>query len=191
MRYEREHKTQTRDRIVRNASRKIRAEGLAGPGVASLMKASGLTVGGFYKHFKNKNELLTDAIALGFSEFSEKAESSLKNVPRQDWWKEIVRWYLSPGHCDRSDTGCPVVALAPEIARAKLSIRKRIAGQMTELTERWVAFMPGATAAVREQNFFVIFSAMAGAVSIARLFTDPATRQKILSNMQDHLLSSF
>lgn len=191
MRYEREHKTQTRDRIVRNASRKIRAEGLAGPGVASLMKASGLTVGGFYKHFKNKDELLADAIALGFSEFSEKAQSSLKNVPRQDWWKEIVRWYLSPGHCDRSDTGCPIVALAPEIARARLSIRKRIAGQMTELTERWVAFMPGATAAVREQNFFVIFSAMAGAVSIARLFTDPATRQKILSNMQDHLLSSF
>ena len=51
MRYEPEHKTQTRDRIVRNAARKLRAEGLNGPGVASVMKASGLTVGGFYKHF--------------------------------------------------------------------------------------------------------------------------------------------
>ena len=47
MRYEPEHKTQTRDRIVRNAARKLRAEGLSSPGVASVMKASGLTVGGF------------------------------------------------------------------------------------------------------------------------------------------------
>ena len=65
MRYEPEHKTQTRDRIVRNAARKLRAEGLSGPGVASVMKASGLTVGGFYKHFRSKDELLADAIATG------------------------------------------------------------------------------------------------------------------------------
>ena len=72
MRYEPEHKTRTRDRIVRNAARKLRAEGLSGPGVASVMKASGLTVGGFYKHFRSKDELLAEAIAQGFSEFSEK-----------------------------------------------------------------------------------------------------------------------
>ena len=98
MRYEPEHKRQTRDRIVRNAARKLRAEGLSGPGVASVMKASGLTVGGFYKHFRSKDELLADAIAMGFSEFGEKAHLLLKNVPPQDWWKEIVRWYLSPEH---------------------------------------------------------------------------------------------
>src|SRR5205085_325870 len=57
MRYEPEHKTRTRERIVRNAARKLRTEGLSGPGVASLMKASGLTVGGFYKHFGSKDEL--------------------------------------------------------------------------------------------------------------------------------------
>jgi len=63
MRYEPEHKTQTRDRIVRNAARKLRAEGLSGPDVAGIMKASGLTVGGFYKHFRSKDELLAEAIA--------------------------------------------------------------------------------------------------------------------------------
>jgi TetR/AcrR family transcriptional repressor of nem operon len=191
MRYEPDHKKQTRDRIVRNASRKLRAEGLNGPGVASVMKASGLTVGGFYKHFRNKDELLADAIALGFSDFSEKAHSSLKNVPRKDWWKEIVRWYLSPAHCDHPDTGCPVAALAPEIARVKLPFRKRIAGQMEGLREQWVEFMPGVTATVREQNFFLIFSAMAGAVTIARLLTEPAARRKVLVSMRDHLLHSF
>jgi TetR/AcrR family transcriptional repressor of nem operon len=75
------------------------------------MKASGLTVGGFYKHFRSKDELLADAIAMGFSEFGEKAHAVLKNVPPQDWWKEIVRWYLSPEHCNHPDTGCPVVGV--------------------------------------------------------------------------------
>src|SRR5437763_13190811 len=114
MRYEPEHKTRTRDRIVRNAARKLRAEGLSGSGVASVMKASGLTVGGFYKHFRSKDELLADAIAEGFSESSEKIYSALQNLPREERWKQLVRVYLSPEHCDHPDSGCPLAALAPE-----------------------------------------------------------------------------
>src|SRR3974377_1700184 len=127
MRYEPEHKTRTRDRIVRNAARKLRAEGLSGPGVASVMKASGLTVGGFYKHFRSKDELVAEPIAQAFSD-SEKLYSSLQNVPREDRWKELVRLYLSPEHCDHPDSGCPVAALAPERARAKLGIENGICG---------------------------------------------------------------
>jgi TetR/AcrR family transcriptional regulator, transcriptional repressor for nem operon len=82
MRYEPEHKTRTRNRIVRNAARKLRAEGLSGPGVGSVMKASGLTVGGFYKHFRSKDELVAEAIAQAFSD-SEKVYSSLQLVPRE------------------------------------------------------------------------------------------------------------
>ena len=191
MRYEPEHKSRTRNRIVRNAARKLRAEGLSGPGVASVMKASGLTVGGFYKHFRSKDELLADAIAEGFLESGEKIYSSLQSLPREDMWKELVRLYLSPEHCDHPDSGCPVAALAPEMARAKLGVRKRISGLITNRAERWVEFMPGRTAAERQQNFSVIFSAMAGAVSVARILTDPADRQKVLADMRDHLLRSF
>ena len=186
MRYPPEQKTRTRDRIVRNAARKLRVEGLTGPSVASIMKASGLTAGGFYKHFRSKDELVAEAIAQAFSD-SEKVYSSLQNLPREDRWKEIVRWHLSPEHCDHADTGCPVAALAPEIARAKFSVRKRIA----DLMKAWVEFMPGVTATERERNFFVIFSAMAGAVSIARILTEPAERQKVLAGMRDHLLHNF
>src|SRR5438270_10873018 len=125
MRYEPEHKTRTRDRIVRNAARKLRAEGLSGPDVAGIMKASGLTVGGFYKHFRSKDELLAEAIAQGFSDSSARIRSSLQRVPHQDRWKELVRLYLSTEHCDQPDTGCPVAALAAEIARAKTSVRQR------------------------------------------------------------------
>ena len=191
MRYEREHKTRTRDRIVRNAARKLRAEGLSGPGVASVMKASGLTVGGFYKHFRSKDELLAEAIAQGFAESSEKICSSLQNVPRAERWKEIIRLYLSPEHCDHADSGCPVAALAPEMARTKLGVRKQISGLIKDRGERWVDFMPGRSAAEREQNFLVISSAMAGAVSIARILTEPADKQRLLASVRDHLLHSF
>jgi len=177
MRYEPDHKTRTRERIVRNAARKLRAEGLSGPGVASVMKASGLTVGGFYKHFRSKDELLAEAIAEAFLESGEKIYSALKDLPREDRWKELVRVYLSPEHCDHADSGCPVAALAPEMARAKPGVRKRISGLIKDRAERWVEFMPGSTAAERERNFFIILSAMAGAVSIARVLTEPTDRQ--------------
>ncbi len=188
MRYEPEHKGRTRERIVRNAARKLRGEGLSGPGVAGVMKASGLTVGGFYKHFRSKDELLAEAIAQAFSD-NEKLYSSLQIVPREDRWKELVRLYLSPEHCDHPDTGCPVAALAPEIARAKLTVRKRISGLIKK--HRWVEFMPGASAAERERNFFIIISAMAGAVSIARVLTEPADKERVLAGIRDHLLHSF
>jgi TetR/AcrR family transcriptional repressor of nem operon len=191
MRYEPEHKPRTRDRIVRNAARKLRAEGLSGPGVGSVMKASGLTVGGFYKHFRNKDELLAEAIAQGFAESSEKIASSLQNVPRENRWKELVRLYLSPEHCDHPDTGCPVAALATEMARTNLGVRKRISGLLKHRMGQWVEFMPGRTAAERERHFFVILGAMAGAVSIARILTEPADRQRVLASVRDHLLNSF
>src|SRR5438477_11925823 len=177
MRYEPEHKTRTRERIVQNAARKLRAEGMSGPGVASVMKASGLTAGGFYKHFRSKDELLAEAIAQAFSD-SEKLYSSVQTMPREDRWKELVRLYLSPDHCDHPDIGCPVAALAPEIARAKLSVRKRISGVIKQ--HKWVEFMPGASEAERERNFFIILSEMEGAVSVARIITEPGDRQKVL-----------
>jgi AcrR family transcriptional regulator len=73
--------------------------------VASVMKASGLTVGGFCKHFRSKEELFAEAIAQAFSD-SEKVYSSLQNVPREKRWKNVVRLYLSLEHRDHPDTGC-------------------------------------------------------------------------------------
>ena len=191
MRYEREHKARTHRRIVKNASRRLRAEGLHGPGVATLMKASGLTVGGFYKHFRNKEDLLFQALEESFSEFGQRAFAELENVPPAERWKAIIRWYLSPEQCERPDTGCPIAALAPEIGRAPLGTRKRFAQYMKARRERMLEFMPGQTAAEKERSFNIIFPAMAGAVAIARILPDPAERQKIVDAVRDHLLQSF
>ena len=191
MRYEADHKARTHRRILKNAARRFRAEGLNGPGVATVMKASGLTVGGFYKHFQNKDHLFAEALEQGFSDFGERIMAELKNVPPAERWKAIVRWYLSAEHCENPATGCPIAALAPEIARAPLAIRKRFARIMKARRDRMVDFMPGQTAAEKQSNFYIIFTAMGGAVSIARILPDPAERQKILNSVRDHLLESF
>src|SRR5215475_14564235 len=65
MRYDAEHKARTHKRIVRNASRQLRAKGLNGSAVTTLMKASGLTHGGFYRHFRSRDGLVVEAIEEG------------------------------------------------------------------------------------------------------------------------------
>lgn len=191
MRYGPEHKARTRRRIVTNAARRLRSEGLNGAGVADVMKSSGLTVGGFYKHFRSKDDLLAEAIEAGFSGFNEKVVVGLHNVPPAERWKEIVRGYLSPQHCEHTENGCPVAALAPEIARSAPAVRKRVAGLLKARREKLLEFMPGRNRSERERNFIIIFTAMAGAVSVARMLPDPRERQEVLDSVRSHLLGSF
>jgi TetR/AcrR family transcriptional repressor of nem operon len=155
------------------------------------MKASGLTVGGFYKHFGSKDDLLVQAIEEGMNDFGGKLFEATKHAPPGERWKEIVKWYLSVDHCERSDIGCPMASLAPEIARAAPAVKKRILSIMKARREHLLEFMPGKNAAEKERNFAVIFTAMAGAVSMARIMTDPAEKEKILSSVRDHLLESI
>jgi TetR/AcrR family transcriptional regulator, transcriptional repressor for nem operon len=191
MRYEPNHKARTHRRILKTAARRFLAEGLDGLGVATVMKSSGLTVGGFYKHFRSKEQLLAEAVEEGFCEFGEKLMAVAKQAPAGEAWKEIIKWYLSVEHCEHTDTGCPVSALAPDIARATPQIKKRIAAMMQARRERLMKFMPGHNAEEKERSFIVIFTAMAGAVSVARMMPDLAVRQRTRSSVRDHLLESF
>jgi len=58
MGYSKAQKTRTHKRIVSIASKRFREKGLAGFGIAELMKEAGLTVGGFYKHFGSRDDLV-------------------------------------------------------------------------------------------------------------------------------------
>ena len=58
MGYSRAQKAKTHEHIVKLASKRFREEGLAGIGIAELMKDAGLTVGGFYKHFDSRDHLV-------------------------------------------------------------------------------------------------------------------------------------
>ena len=100
MRYRPEHKAEVHQKIVKDASRRVRAEGMNGAGVAAVMRDTGLTHGGFYKHFGSKDELLIESLRDAFREVADKlahaAEQSHTGTP----WKAIVRTYLSLEYCD-------------------------------------------------------------------------------------------
>ena len=82
MRYRPEHKAETHRQIVKDASRRVRAEGLNGAAVAAVMRDAGLTHGGFYKHFESKDDLLLESLRDGFAEIAD-TFLALQNKRRQ------------------------------------------------------------------------------------------------------------
>lgn len=191
MRYAPEHKAEVHRKIVRDASRRVRAEGLNGAAVAAVMRDTGLTHGGFYKHFPSKDELLLESLREGFRDIIDTlvgvAEQSRPEAP----WKAIVKTYLSLEYCDHIERGCPLPALAPELARADKRIQHLIFAELLNYKNRMVRYMPGRRAADKERAFFVIFSTMIGAVEIARLLPDRGAQEKVLASARDFLLRSF
>ena len=191
MRYRPEHRVEIHQKIVKDASRRVRAEGLTGAAVSAVMRDAGLTHGGFYKHFGNKDEMVMESLREAFREIgnslAQAAEQSQPGPP----WKAIVEAYLSPEHCDHAECGCPLAALAPELARGGKEMRARMLAEMTTYKDQMLRFMPGRRARDKERAFFVIFSTMIGAVEIARVMPDPVTRERVLRSATDFLLRSF
>src|SRR5579862_9348608 len=191
MRYRPEHKLETHQKIVKDASRRVRAEGLNGAAVSAIMKDAGLTHGGFYKHFGSKDDLLLESLREGFREIEDTLAHAAAQSAPGDAWKAIVRIYLSLDLCDHPGRGCPLAALSPELARADKKMKPQIVTELVNYKTRMLPFMPGQRSADKERAFFAIFSTMIGAVEIARLLPDPAMREKVLTSARDFLLRSF
>src|SRR5215467_6530273 len=191
MRYRPGHKAEIHQRIVKDASRRIRSYGLNGAAVAAVMGDTGLTHGGFYKHFKSKDDLLVESLSEGFREIEDALVRAAEQSAPGEEWKAIVRTYLRPEHCEHPDHGCPMASLGPELARVDKRIKPKIITELVNYKSRMLPFMPGRRSADKERAFFAIFSTMIGAIEIARLLPDPAMQEKVLGNARDFLLQSF
>ena len=191
MRYRPEHKAEVHQRIVKDASRRVRAEGLSGAAVAEVMRDTGLTHGGFYKHFGSKDELLLESLREAFREIADTLARAAEQARPDAAWKAIVKAYLSLEYCDHAERGCPLTALAPEMVRVDQGMRGQIFAELVKYKDRMLPFMPGQRTSDRERAFFVIFSTMVGAVEIARMLPDRAAQEKVLASARNFLLSSF
>ncbi|HVY28345.1 MAG TPA: TetR family transcriptional regulator [Polyangiaceae bacterium] len=123
MRYAPEHNDETRERILNAASRLFCEQGIAAVGLAKIMAKAGLTVGTFYTHFKSKEALLREALVRSFEVRNERFERAL----RERDLELAIRAYLSPEHREASGTGCPIAALASEVARHPRATRQTFA----------------------------------------------------------------
>jgi TetR/AcrR family transcriptional regulator, transcriptional repressor for nem operon len=121
VRYGRERKQATRQRIIETAGRRFKTDGIDGSGIAALMADAGLTNGAFYAHFDSKDDLVTTAVT---DQLREQRESLTAAAPGRDGVEQILRAYLSVQHRDSPEFGCPSAALLDEIVRCADATRR-------------------------------------------------------------------
>jgi TetR/AcrR family transcriptional regulator, transcriptional repressor for nem operon len=191
MRYQPEHKVEIHQKIVKDASRRIRAEGMTGAAVSAVMRDAGLTHGGFYKHFESKDELLIESLGESFRDIADRLVHAAEQSHSKEPWKAIVKTYLSQEYCDHVERGCPLPALGPELARVDEKMRGQVLAELVKYRDRMIPFMPGRRTPDKERAFFQIFSTMIGAIEIARMLPKPEMREKVLGSARDLLFRSF
>jgi TetR/AcrR family transcriptional repressor of nem operon len=191
MRYPREHKQAMRKRIIREAARRFRQQGADGFSIADLMHDLHLTHGGFYRHFKDKNQLFAESLVQSVQDAKSKLTRREGNEGSDSLLRTIIERYLSPWHCANPGEGCPVPALASQIPRQSRKVRDSFDQAVHDYVEGMEKVMPGETPDEQQQNFLVLISGMAGTLNLARAVSDEQTREKLLRAAKEFYIHAF
>jgi TetR/AcrR family transcriptional regulator, transcriptional repressor for nem operon len=191
MRYSLEHKAQNHENILSVAARSFREHGGDGTGIGTVMKKVGLTKGGFYRHFKSKDDLFVEAVARAFDEMGRGMLDVAKSAPEGQALRAIIEHYLSARHASLPGTGCVLSALGPELARKPVGVRRRIEASLEAYRERLLPFMPGQLREERLSKFRVLFPSMAGVLMMARVTSNPQRREQMLMEARNFFIKSF
>lgn len=167
MGHSRAAKLDTHKRIVAVASKRLREQGFAGVGVADVMQDAGLTVGGFYKHFESRDDLLREALDAACGTWRARADAAAAGGPPITY-KALVDEYLSPAHRDNPGAGCPVSAVAADVARADAETRELFAQRIDENIALIATLIPAKDKRTARAKAILTYSALVGAISMAR-----------------------
>jgi len=191
MRYTREHKAQTRQRILREASRRVRAQGIGRLSIDDLMLRLGLTHGGFYAHFASKEALVTESCAQEYTPQEIELLGGSAEPGAQESIADFIAGYLSPQHRDTPDMGCYLAALAGEIAHASSEARSSFTAALERYVERLARRMPGQTPQARTDATLALLTGMSGAVAASRAVADEELSNHILDICREFYLRAF
>ena len=191
MRYSREHKARSHENILSVAARSFREHGGDSSGIGTVMKKVGLTKGGFYRHFKSKDELFVEAVARAFDEMGSGMLEIAGSAPEGQALRAMIEHYLSPRHANSAGMGCVFAALGPELARKPLAVRRRIETSREAYRERLLPFIPGQTHEEKVAKFQLLFPSMAGVLTAVRLTPSPQKREQMLMEARDFFIKSF
>jgi AcrR family transcriptional regulator len=173
MRYPEGHKEAVHERIVRAAARALRRNGISGVGIPALMKDAGLTHGGFYAHFRDRDALVAEAIRSAASDGVLGDEHALR---------EALGRYLSLGHVENPEKGCVIAALAAESPRQAKPVRRAFAEIVRAFLRSLDAKLRPAAPEGSEasDDALRLASTMVGALVLARAVDDRALAERIL-----------
>jgi TetR/AcrR family transcriptional repressor of nem operon len=186
MGYSQAQKEKTHKRIVSIASKRFREKGLAGFGIAELMTEAGLTVGGFYKHFDSRDELVAEALSDAFGVWQRQKEAA-ESGGQPLTFEKLIDDYVSDVHRKNPGAGCAFSALAPEIARSDKRTRSLTSDQIKADLELIFGLLPGRDKRAARSKAILTFSALVGAMSLARAVSDEALSREILKTVADLL----
>ena len=181
MGYSKSDKAETHTRIVKVAAKRFRELGLEGIGVADVMKEAGVTVGGFYKHFGSRDELVVEALAAAFKDL--------------DVWEEhtadmahLVQNYLTEAHRDAPGTGCAMGALVGDMTRGSKSARALYTARVKRSLAFFSALLPSNRRSDKRRRALLILSALLGAINLSRAVSDPNLSREILHGVREEMI---
>ena len=179
VRYGKEHKQATRQRIIETAGRRFKQDGFDGSGVATLMADAGLTNGAFYAHFESKEDLITTAIA---DQLRGQNATINTMAPGRAGVEQFVREYLSIQHRDSPADGCPSAALLDEIARSSdVTKRAYTDGLLAVIDDVTLRLNPRRPESARTLALGV-FALMVGTLQLSRALADPELSEQVLED---------
>lgn len=181
MKVTREQAAKNRAHIVDVAGTQFRKHGFDGIGVADLMKAAGLTHGGFYNNFSSKDALAVEAVSQIFAMTVARLREVAKDAP--DPLDAIVRFYLSPAHRDSPDAGCAIAALSQDASRGSPELRAAFAAGIEGYVDLIVE-----VAKVPRRRALAIYATMLGALTLSRSMVDPAISDEVLTSAAENVL---
>ena len=180
MRVSRIQAAENRERILDVATRLFRERGIDGIGVDDLMKTAGLTHGGFYGHFKSKEDLVAQACARAVSRMRQNwinVVNESSGVPLE----ALAATYLTSKHRDAAGRGCPMAALGSEISRQGPTVRRAFTDELRPFFDYLSTIVQGPTNSRRRQKALASYASLVGALIVSRAVDDPALSDEILA----------
>lgn len=168
MRYSRDHKAETHERIVRNASVRLRERGAASLGVAELMKEAGLTHGGFYAHFASRDALISEAFAHAMQQTTGRWRKRAEQATDGKRLAAIVNGYLTAEHRDDAGNGCALPSLGVEVSRASPKTRKAFTSKLEDMIAMLAEQFPDLPAKTARREAIAVVATIMGAMILAR-----------------------
>ncbi len=181
MGYSKSDKAETHTRIVKVAAKRFRELGLEGIGVADVMKEAGVTVGGFYKHFGSRDELVVEALAAAFKDLDVWEEHSADMA-------HLLQNYLTEAHRDAPGTGCAMGALVGDMTRGSKSARALYTARVKRSLAFFSALLPSNRRSDKRRRALLILSALLGAINLSRAVSDPNLSREILHGVREELI---
>ena len=181
MPYTAEHKAETRKRIVQSARRLFNRHGFSEVSIDDIMAGAGLTRGGFYNHFRTKDELYAEAVTLVMDCNPSEAWDDVEidfNAQGAQLARQIVDGYLSRRHYEDIDVQCPLIALPSDVARGGPAVKTAFRKVFESMVTVFAAGLEGGEAAARKRAMGIATLCVGGMV-LARAVDDDGLADEI------------